>query len=314
MNRLIPDFSKDKAVNSLSWFAEICFRRLWNKADDFGRYYADEVILKAELFPRKEIRTPDLRRALQECERAALLVQYTVDGERFIQLNNFNQRVRASKSKFPEPQKENDGQMTDTCQTNDGQMSDKCQTNVRQLSDTCTQEKEKEKVPPHTPLYREKDREKEKVEKEIFDFLPEAFSESSDFREVWNEWIQYRRQRKLGAWVEATLKQRAKTFAAWGVAETVQNIRFSISQGYQGIFQDRTQEAAREQSQQELTLWELKAAYKHKINFYDPMHCSTESQIKALKSQDLESFKRYVGFEYETVMEIARKQKQKGKF
>lgn len=68
------------------------------------------------------------------------------------------------------------------------------------------------------------------------------------------------------------------------------------------------------QGDMEITLDELKAAYKHKINFYDPMHCSTESQIKALKSQDLESFKRYVGFEYEAIVEVARKQKQKGKF
>lgn len=68
------------------------------------------------------------------------------------------------------------------------------------------------------------------------------------------------------------------------------------------------------QGDMEITLDDLKAAYKHKINFYDPMHCSTESQIKALKSQDLESFKRYVGFEYEAIVEVARKQKQKGKF
>ena len=61
----------------------------------------------------------------------------------------------------------------------------------------------------------------------------------------------------------------------------------------------------------EITLDELKAAYKHKINFYDAMHISTEAQIKALKSQDLESFKRYVGYEYDAVMEIARKQKGK---
>lgn len=68
------------------------------------------------------------------------------------------------------------------------------------------------------------------------------------------------------------------------------------------------------QGDMEITLDDLKAAYKHKINFYDPMHISTEAQIKALKSQDLESFKRYVGFEYEAIVEVARKQKQKGKF
>lgn len=143
MTRIIPDFSKDKKFNELSFLAEIVFRRLWNKADDFGRYYADECILKAELFPRKEIRTPDLCRALLECERAALLVQYTIDGEKYLQINNFNQRVRTSKSRHPAPPSTNDGQMSDKCQTNVGQMSDKCR---REEEDEYEEETNKEKV------------------------------------------------------------------------------------------------------------------------------------------------------------------------
>lgn len=140
MNRIIPDFSKDKRVNELSLLAEVIFRRLWNKADDFGRYYADPMILKAELFPRREIRTPDLCRALQECERAALLVQYTTDdGEQYLQINEFNQRVRAAKSKFPPPPNVSPtdvGKMSDSCRTNDGQMSDSCPPESETESET----------------------------------------------------------------------------------------------------------------------------------------------------------------------------------
>lgn len=65
------------------------------------------------------------------------------------------------------------------------------------------------------------------------------------------------------------------------------------------------------QGDMEITLDELKAAYKHKINFYDAMHISTEAQIKALKSQDLESFKRYVDYEFDGILEIAKEFKKR---
>lgn len=128
MNRLLPDFSKHRGINSLSFLGEVFFRRLWNKADDFGRYYADPKILNAELFPLKDIRLPDICRALEECERAALLVQYKIKGESYLQIHDFNQRVRRKKSAFPPPSDDlatNDLQIIGTCRTFDGHLTDK---------------------------------------------------------------------------------------------------------------------------------------------------------------------------------------------
>jgi len=123
MIRMIPDFSKCDRVNRLSVEAEVFFRRLWNKADDFGRYDARPLILKAELFPLKDVRTSDISRWLTVCETAGLLACYEVEGAKLLEIKNFGQRVRTSKSKYPVMI---DGQMTDECLTDDGQPPDTC--------------------------------------------------------------------------------------------------------------------------------------------------------------------------------------------
>lgn len=301
MNRIIPDFSKNRAVNSLSPLAEIFFRRLWNKADDFGRYWGDEMILKAELFPLKEIRTPDLRRALLECERAALLVQYTAEGEKLLSIRNFNQRVRRAKSNFPPPPED--------CPTNDGQLSVNCQSTVSQVSDSCPPEEEVED-----------EEEKKKKQKEcggrsprldILSFLPQNFAESEDFAKAWNDWLAYRRERKLGMWVQATLKSKAKEFVEWGLEATIANINYSIGNGYQGIFAQKSPGPSPKGG--DISLEELKRAYKHKVNFYDPMFSPSDYQLKALNAEDIESFKRYLGPEFYGLEELARELKAKKK-
>ena len=122
-------------MNSLSLLAEVFFRRLWNKADDFGRYDARPLILKAELFPLREIRLPDISRCLQECEVAGLLVSYKAENGTFLQISNFNQRVRAAKSKYPP-------------------MPDGCRSNVSQVSDNRPREKEDESEISPSPRVR----------------------------------------------------------------------------------------------------------------------------------------------------------------
>ena len=282
MNRLIPDFSKDKAVNSLSWFAEICFRRLWNKADDFGRYYADELILKAELFPRKEIRTPDLCRALQECERAALLVQYTVDGEQYLQLRNFNQRVRASKSRFPEPPENIDSQMSDTCQTNDSQMSGGCPLEHEH------EHEEEEKGGGKPPV------------SEIFNFVGNDFKDNPSFCEAWREWLEYRQQRRLAKWTASTLKTKARQFAEWGVEATIENIYHSIGNGYQGIFPKKKSAQKNELS------WEYFAT-AYEFRWEDTLNLDIsddkERVLRVLKLKDIERVKREYPEDYKDIVE-----------
>lgn len=163
-------------------------------------------------------------------------------------------------------------------------------------------EKEKENFPPH-PLYKEKERERD-------------FCENNQNSKLWT-WEQVRNIASLPdvALSEVDARKFFDFYAAQGWVRSNGQRLTSLAPAMRTWKRNKGKFDATSGGSplggMEITLDELKAAYKHKINFYDAMHISTETQIKALKSQDLESFKRYVGFEYDAVMEIARKQKGK---
>lgn len=125
MNRIIRDFSRCSKFDKLSLLAEVFFRRLWNKADDYGRYDANPKLLKADLFPLRDIRSSDIVRCLQECETAELLVCYQIENAKYLQINNFNQSVRTKNAKYPP-------------------MDSNCISIAHQLHSKCSLEKEDE--------------------------------------------------------------------------------------------------------------------------------------------------------------------------
>lgn len=125
-------------VDKLNWAAEVFYRRLMSKVDDFGRFSADVRLLRAALYPLKldKVSDRDTQGWLQATEKAGLVKVYEVDGKSFLELQKFNQRVRSSESKYPAPP-ENDSHVTDTCQTDDRHMTVTCQTNDSHVTDTC---------------------------------------------------------------------------------------------------------------------------------------------------------------------------------
>jgi hypothetical protein len=96
-----------EGVNKLSWPSEVFYRRLMSVADDFGRYDGRPSILRAALYPLKlnNVSEPDVAKWLDECSRAALVRCYVVEGKQFIEILKFDQRLRASKSKWPSADK-----------------------------------------------------------------------------------------------------------------------------------------------------------------------------------------------------------------
>ena len=98
MVRLISDLSRDEKINKLSWFAEIFFRRLWNKVDDFGNYTSNPVDLKNDLFPIRDVRIADIIRCIEECLQADLLA-YSQADKKFVQIKNFGQQALPTKQK-----------------------------------------------------------------------------------------------------------------------------------------------------------------------------------------------------------------------
>lgn len=97
-------------IAKLNWGEEVFYRRLHSVVDDFGRYFADIGLLRAACYPRQlnKVSDSDVEKWLQATEKAALVRVYPAqDGERYLQVLDFGQQVRAKKSKFP--------QMPSTC-------------------------------------------------------------------------------------------------------------------------------------------------------------------------------------------------------
>jgi hypothetical protein len=111
---------ESERINTLDAAAERFFLRLCLRADDYGRFHANTVLLKSSLFPLSEdVRGTDIPRWLAACEKAGLVRCYEVEAKRFVEIHRFDQRTRAQRSKFPEPPPLV-GQMPDTCLTGDG--------------------------------------------------------------------------------------------------------------------------------------------------------------------------------------------------
>jgi hypothetical protein len=91
-------------IAKLGWPEEVFYRRLHSVVDDFGRYYGDIGMLRAACYPRQlnKVSDSDVGKWLRACVDAALVRVYQVDGEDYIALLDFNQQVRAKKSKFPD--------------------------------------------------------------------------------------------------------------------------------------------------------------------------------------------------------------------
>lgn len=106
-NRILRDgILRSPQVARLGWAEEVFYRRLHSVVDDFGTYYADPGLLRADCYPRQisKVSDSDIEKWLRACVDAALVRVYPApDGERYLQVLKFRQQVRATKSRFPQP-------------------------------------------------------------------------------------------------------------------------------------------------------------------------------------------------------------------
>ncbi len=101
-NRILRDWTDSENIDKLSFHAEVFFTRLFMKADDYGCFHANPKLLKAALFPLKDIRETDISRWTAECSSAGLIALYEVDEKRYMEIINFGQRLRTMNRRFPE--------------------------------------------------------------------------------------------------------------------------------------------------------------------------------------------------------------------
>lgn len=106
-NRILRDgILTSERVARLGWPAEVFYRRLMSVVDDFGRYYASPMLLRAACYPLHldKVSDSDIGKWLAVCAEAGLVRVYPAkDGKRYLQMLDFRQQVRATASKFPQP-------------------------------------------------------------------------------------------------------------------------------------------------------------------------------------------------------------------
>ena len=93
------------SIDELDFFQESFFYRLLVTVDDYGNFDARSKIIRAAVFPLKDVSLKDIETALRALERQGMLQYYTVNGRRYIHLTGWArfQRLRNSKHKFPAP-------------------------------------------------------------------------------------------------------------------------------------------------------------------------------------------------------------------
>lgn len=91
-------------VCSLSFPAEVFYRRLMSVVDDFGRFDGRASVLRSRLYPLQtdKVREADISRWIAECEKAGLIALYAVAGKPYILFGNLG-TARAKESKYPPP-------------------------------------------------------------------------------------------------------------------------------------------------------------------------------------------------------------------
>jgi hypothetical protein len=121
-NRILREgILTSERIAKLSWPAEVFYRRLMSVVDDFGRYYATPMLLRAACYPLhlEKVSDSDIGKWIRETEEAALVRVYPAeDGKRYLELLDFRQQVRAKASKFPA----HDEQMRSECVADAQQM------------------------------------------------------------------------------------------------------------------------------------------------------------------------------------------------
>lgn len=104
-NRIIREgILSSERVDRLDSAAEVFYRRLMSKVDDYGLYDARPTILRASLFPLRvdRVREADISRWIAECEKAGLIALYYHDGKPYVQILDTRWPVR-SEAKYPLP-------------------------------------------------------------------------------------------------------------------------------------------------------------------------------------------------------------------
>lgn len=110
-NRILRDgIISSLRFSVMSQGAQLFYYKLISVVDDYGRYDGYPEVLRARCyaFELDHVTVADVSRWLEECgqkpanvRQLPLITAYTVDGKKYLQINNFGQRERTER--FPSP-------------------------------------------------------------------------------------------------------------------------------------------------------------------------------------------------------------------
>jgi hypothetical protein len=99
--------SISEKVNSLSLFGRLLYTWMIPHTDDFGRMPGSPAKVRALVVPMGDETVKDVEQALTDMASRDLIKWYEVDGEKYIQIVNFDEHQQGlhkrTKSKYPDP-------------------------------------------------------------------------------------------------------------------------------------------------------------------------------------------------------------------
>ncbi len=101
---LSDDILTDERVDSLSFGAEVFYRRLFSFVDDFGRFDGRLMFLRARLYPTKldTVNDKQIQGWLAECVAAGLVTTYEANGKPYLVYHDIT-GGRSKTSQYPPP-------------------------------------------------------------------------------------------------------------------------------------------------------------------------------------------------------------------
>lgn len=236
-------------VNSLSFEAEVFYRRLMSVVDDFGRFDGRTSILKGRLYALKpNVRETDISHWIAACVKAGLIALYQSDGKPYLLFHRLGER-RALKSKFPEPPvgvgdrlNENDGSCWHMLA--DENICLQTQTNAPPSSSSSIPPTPSIKEDPPTPQGGDDQKSRKRPAAAR---SPKALAETvpipeclldDDFRAAWGDWLADRRERGKPMTSRAA-EQQLKKLIPLGTTLAAQCVRDSIAGGWLGVFPEK---------------------------------------------------------------------------
>lgn len=209
-----PEFPQSESMGRVSREARLCFILLWTICDDSGRTRASSRMLASLLYPYDEDAGKRIDGWLTELETENCIVRYEIDGNTYLEVRNWlnHQRIdKPSASKIP-PFVE----------------SSRILANVRESS--CEEGKGKER----------KGREGNGRERTLAESVSPPAGKELELppnlnRQAWDEWVAYRRERRLPVGT-TVLRKHLNLLASYDAATQQTMIDSAIGSSWQGLF------------------------------------------------------------------------------